>query len=156
MTHIKTYKFNTSNFPRHSIGFDRWADLFDLIDTPDYKPTTYPPHNIIKTSEYHYTLEVAVAGFKEGDIDITLEKNKLTVVGEIKEKTEPEYVYHGIANRSFNKVFTLMDTIIVEGASLQDGILKVFLKNSIPESDKPRKIEINKELLPSEKTLLID
>lgn len=155
MTNLKTYKFNTSNFPRH-IGFDRWADLFDLIDSPDYKPTTYPPHNIIKTSEYNYILELAIAGFKEEDVDITLEKNKLTIVGEIKEKVEPEYVYHGIANRSFNKVFTLMDTIIVEGASLQDGILKVFLKNSIPESEKPRKIVVNKELPVDNKKLLID
>lgn len=151
MTHVKTYQFNTSNFPRH-IGFDRWVDYFDLLEKPEIKATTYPPHNIIKTSEYNYTLELAIAGFKRSDIDITLEKNKLTIVGEIKEKVEPEYVYHGIANRTFTKSFVLMDTIVVDGASLEDGILKVYLKNCIPETDKPRKITINKE----EPKLLVD
>lgn len=147
MTNLqKIYKFNTSNFPSKisTIGFDRWADIFDLDVGETVKNSGFPPHNIVKTSEYNYILELAVAGFTENDIDITLEKNKITVVGNIKNKDEPEYIYRGIATRSFTKVFTLMDTIVVEGASLQDGILKVFLRNSIPEEEKPRKITINK------------
>jgi len=143
MTLSKTFKFNTSNFPSRHIGFDRWVDFFELLDTPEYnKSPSFPPHNIIKTSDFQYELELAVAGFKEDEFDITVEKNKMIITGEIKNKEEPEYLYRGIASRTFNKVFTLMDTILVEGASLKDGILRVHLKNSIPEAHKPKKIAI--------------
>lgn len=157
MTNIqKIYKFSTANLPSRSIGFDRWLDFFEL-DAPETKTTTFPPHNIVKTSEYNYILELAVAGFKQEDLDITLEKNRLVINGDIKEKETPEYIYHGIAGRTFSKTFTLMDTIIVEGASLQNGILRVYLKNSIPESDKPRKISITHEVQRLEdKQLLIE
>jgi molecular chaperone IbpA len=140
----KIYKFSTANLPSRSIGFDRWLDFFEL-DSIDHKPSTFPPHNIIKTSEYNYTLELAVAGFTENDIDITLEKNQLTIIGEAGDKSDVEYIYRGIASRAFTKKFTLMDTIFVEGASLKDGVLRVYLKNSIPETDKPKKITIDND-----------
>jgi len=125
-----------------NVGFDRWIDIPQLLSEERIK-TTFPPHNLIKVGEFEYIIELAVAGYKQSDLDITQEKSQLVIKGDIKEKEQTtEYIHKGLAGRNFTKSFTLADTIIVQSASLEDGILKVFLKNQIPERDKPRKIEI--------------
>jgi len=134
------------------VGFDR---IFDRMNAgaklaPIQK---YPPYNIVKTDENDYLIELAVAGFGTDDIDIELHNGALTITGNIETSSEDKYVYKGIANRSFERRFTLADTVEVEGVDIHQGILTVRLKNVIPEEKKPRKIPIGK---PTEKQLLTE
>jgi molecular chaperone IbpA len=139
------HKFLANDLNRiaeRAVGFDRMFDVFENMVT---EKSTYPHHNIIKTGQETYLVELAVAGFAESDISIELEKNVLHIRGE-KEETEFtqefEYLHRGIATRSFHKTIQLADTIEVGDASLEHGILRVFLQNIIPEEKKPKKIPI--------------
>lgn len=125
-----------------SIGFDRLLRFFAEDVDALAKPSSYPPHNILKISDHDYVVEMAVAGYSEEDLEINFEKNKLTIKGEIKREQEGEYLHKGLSSRAFTKVFTLIDTLIVKNASLTNGILRIELFNDIPEQQKPRKIQI--------------
>jgi molecular chaperone IbpA len=105
----------------------------------------YPPFDLIKEGENEYRIELAVAGFKADELDITAQQNVLIVSGRKNEETEQkgsDYIYRGIANRSFERRFALADHIQVRGADLKDGLLAVELVREIPEAMKPKKIEI--------------
>jgi len=104
--------------------------------------------NIVKIDEDNFVIELAVAGYKLSEIEITSQLNNLKIVGKKEEKDERTYVTKGIAGRSFSRDFTLADTIVVRDADLVDGILSVHLENVIPEERKPRKIAI-KQTLPA-------
>lgn len=134
------------------VGFDR---IFDRVNSAAKLANVqkYPPYNIVKTDENDYLIELAVAGFGPDDVDIELHNGVLTITGNIETSSEDKYVYKGIANRSFERRFTLADTVQVEGVDLNQGILTVRLKNVIPEEKKPRKIPIGK---PAEKQLLTE
>jgi len=125
-----------------SVGFDSLIREVESMLNDDAKPSTFPPHNIIK-DENRYVVELAIAGFKRDEIEISVEDNLLTIKGEQKETpTVGEYLHRGIGTRSFTKTIKLSDTVIVRGAELIDGILRVGLENVIPEHKKPRKVEI--------------
>jgi len=148
-----TFAYGRSLLPS-TVGFDRLLSTLDeALNIPEKVLTSYPPYNIAKISEDKYVIELAVAGFKREEIDITLEDNKLTIQGnankdEIADKT---YYHRGIALRNFTRVFTLADTVVVSNADLVDGMLVVQLHNVIPESKKPRKIALgNQKVLASE------
>lgn len=126
--------FNTS-----TVGFDQLVK--SLTDFP--KIPTYPPYNIKKTDENTYVIELAVAGFGKQDIELTLEKGTLTIKGNINQEETPDYLFKGIADRAFTRTFTLADTVEVKNADLINGMLKIWLERFIPESAKPKKIEIN-------------
>lgn len=127
-----------------SVGFDRLFDAFDQIEkAASTRPSTnYPPYNIIKRGENQYAVELAVAGFKPDELDVTAEGNKLTIVGQVKNSIEGEYLHKGIATRDFRHEFTLAETVVVKSADLRDGLLVVQLENVIPEEKRPRKIFI--------------
>jgi molecular chaperone IbpA len=136
---MRTY--DLSPLFRSTIGFDRLGRLLDASLATE--SVTYPPYNIEKLDENAYRLTMAVAGFGEKDIDITLQDNALTVSG--KAEAEPEtvqYLHRGIAGRAFERRFQLADHVEVEGARLENGLLHVELARRIPETLKPRKIEI--------------
>lgn len=132
-----------SNFSKSAVGFDdmfrRIADFSETLP----KIPAYPPYNIVKTGENTYAIEIAVAGFGKQDIELTLEDNVLTVKGSITADNSNDYVFKGIADRAFTRKFTLADTIEVQNADLINGMLKIWLERFIPESKKPKKIEIN-------------
>jgi molecular chaperone IbpA len=138
------------------VGFDTLIHEVENMFREDSKPSTFPPHNIIKLDDNQYVVELAVAGFKEDEIDITVFERMLTIKGQNKEKDVGEYLYRGIGTRSFIKSIKLMDTIEVKGAEFQDGILTIKLENILPENKKSRKIEITKVLPPGKKELLIE
>ena len=123
------------------VGFDRLLDTFDTMLSE--KPTTFPPHNIIKIDDNNYSVELAVAGFNEDEISVEILKGNLTISG-TKRKTEGEtnYLYHGIGVRSFQKNVRLADTVEVAGAILDNGILTVKLVDIIPIEKHPVKIAI--------------
>ena len=133
---------NLDPFWRTSIGFDR---LFDLVDESlRYQPEdNYPPCNITRTGENTYRISLAVAGFKPEQVGVTVNQSVLIVTGNADEKQgEGEYLYRGIAGRSFERRFNLADYIVVKGASLDEGLLQIELELVLPEAMKPRRIEI--------------
>ncbi|HEX7966780.1 MAG TPA: Hsp20 family protein [Stellaceae bacterium] len=135
--------FDLSPLFRSSIGFDRLMRLADAATRVDGTASAYPPYNIEATGENAYRLTMAVAGFAPEDLDITVKENALLVSGKSKKDDEaPKYLYRGIARRAFERRFQLADHIKVAGASLDNGLLHVDLVREIPETLKPRKIEI--------------
>jgi molecular chaperone IbpA len=133
---------NLDPFWRTSVGFDR---LFDLMDESlRYEPEDhYPPCNIVRTGEDKYRISLAVAGFKPEQISVTVHQNTLTIAGRANEKQgEAEYLYRGIAGRPFERRFNLADYVEVKRASFEDGLLQIELEREVPESMKPRKIEV--------------
>lgn len=130
---------------KFAVGFD---NIFDELQRVTTQRDNYPPYNVLKIDEDHFTIEVAVAGFQEGDISITVEKNVLTIKGEqaIKvykeDELEPEYLHRGISSRNFARTFTLADHVEVVGAKAENGILQVELERQVPEEQKPKSIAI--------------
>ena len=132
-----------------TLGFDRFFDEAERLLNVDARSVTssFPPHNIIKLNDTHYLVELAVAGFSKEEIDISVDGGNLVIKGEKKEnESKVQYLHKGIGTRSFTKTLTIADTVEVRGAEFKDGILRVGLENVIPESKKPRKIEIGSEL----------
>lgn len=137
-------KFDLTPFNRATVGFDR---VFDILDRQfaNSVSTTYPPYNIIKEGEDSYKIEVAVAGFREDELDITVKDYVLTVTGEQKRDEGAEgltYLHKGISARSFTRTFTLGDHVEVKGATVQNGLLVISLEREVPEEAKPKKIAI--------------
>lgn len=126
---------------RTAIGFDRLTRLMDTAQEAASAPA-YPPYNIAKTGDDSYRLTMAVAGFSQDDIEITVKDNQLIVAGRLRDETAGDLLYRGIAGRAFERRFALADHIVVEGADLQHGLLHVALKRVVPEALKPRRIEI--------------
>jgi molecular chaperone IbpA len=128
---------------RSSVGFDVFDNIFDSVFNLNESSSAYPPYNIIK-SKNNYTITMAVAGFSEEEIDISLEENELLIKGKSTVNNEKiEFLHKGIAARNFERKFQLADTIKVVDASYENGLLNIFLEREIPEHQKPRKIEIN-------------
>ena len=128
---------------RNSIGFDGFASLLDNALTSDSSISGYPPYNIEVCEENRYAITLAVAGFSEAELDIQIEKGVLTVRGDKSAKDKREYLYHGIANRTFERKFNLADYVKVTNAALANGLLTIELVKEIPEAMKPKSIAIN-------------
>jgi molecular chaperone IbpA len=128
---------------RSTVGFDRLFNMLDGVTQPD-QSQSYPPYNIERTGENAYRITMAVAGFDESEITIEAREHALTVKGERATETEGEneYLYRGIAKRAFERRFQLADYVEVRGASLKNGLLHIDLVREIPETLKPRRIEI--------------
>ena len=136
--------FDFSPFRRSTVGFDR---LFDMLENSSLggPQENYPPFDLIKSGENEYRIELAVAGFKPEEIDITAQQNVLLVSGRKSEESDEkggDFIYRGIANRSFERSFALADHIQVRGADMRDGLLSIELVREIPEAMKPKKISI--------------
>ena len=136
--------FDFAPFRRSTVGFDR---LFDMLENSSMGQASenYPPFDLIKLGDNDYRIELAVAGFKPDEIDIVAQQNVLVVTGKKSDESEDrgsDYIYRGIANRSFERRFALADHIQVRGADLKDGLLAIELVREIPEAMKPKKINI--------------
>jgi molecular chaperone IbpA len=150
--------FDFAPFRRSTVGFDR---LFDMLENNSFGQTqeNYPPFDLIKVGENEYRIELAVAGFKPDELDITAQQNVLIVSGRKNEDGEQagsDYIYRGIATRSFERRFALADHINVKAADVRDGLLAIDLVREIPESMKPKKINIGGEAKASEQTVQIE
>ncbi|RXJ72817.1 heat-shock protein [Veronia nyctiphanis] len=128
---------------RNSVGFDRFASLLNNALTTD-SATGYPPYNIEVLDEGKYAITLAVAGFKQGELDINVDRGLLSVRGEKEKSSDSKYLHRGIANRTFERKFNLADYIEVRGAELEDGLLTISLEKEVPETLRPKKIEISK------------
>ena len=131
---------------RHSVGFERMQRLLDASARMESSAPSYPPYNIEQMGEDAYRISLAVAGFSEQDLDVTVEENTLVVTGRLAEDTEDkEFLHRGIAGRAFERRFELADHIKVIGGSLVNGLLNIDLEREIPEESRPRKIAIEKK-----------
>lgn len=132
-----------SPFYRSTVGFDRVFNRLDTLVGQEAK--TYPPYNIERTGEDAYRISIAVAGFAQGDIAIETKENSLVVKGAKAADTDKtrEFLHRGIAERAFELRFQLADHVEVQGANLENGLLHLELKRELPESKKPRTIQIN-------------
>jgi len=130
---------------RNSIGFDRLASLLDTALRTDSVSNAYPPYNIEMIEENRYAITLAVAGFNQQDLNVSVENNILTVSGKRDRDDEHKYLYQGIAQRSFERKFNLADFVEVKDASFSNGLLTISLEKEIPEAMKPRTIAISQD-----------
>ncbi len=128
---------------RATIGFDRMMNLLDAQTRLD-QGDGYPPYNIEKMGEDQYRIIMAVAGFGEDDLDVTVKENGLTIKGKKAgaEDQDVKYLYRGIATRTFERRFELADHIKVTSAKLENGLLSLDLVREVPEAMKPRSVKI--------------
>lgn len=128
---------------RATVGFDRIADLMDRVLATDVAQPTYPPYNIEKTADDAYRISVAVAGFSADELSVEVKEGALTIAARKTAEDEPRtYLHRGIATRAFERRFALADHVRVAGATHADGMLHIDLVREVPETLKPRRIEI--------------
>ena len=119
----------------HFLGFHN--DFFEGFRTV----STYPPYNV-REKDDKGVIEFAVAGFTEKDLKVEVKDQTLHVYGCKEEKKSEDFYHKGISDRTFQKKFKLHEHIVINGAELKDGLLKVAYHRDVPESEKPKKIEI--------------
>ena len=136
--------FDFSPLYHSTIGFDRLADMLNTAQRVE-QIGGFPPYNVERTGADEYRITMAVAGFSSDELELTAEPNKLTVRGQksAEERQDSEYLYRGIAARTFEQTFNLADHVKVVGASLEHGLLAINLAREIPEALKPRNVEIH-------------
>jgi len=144
MTQFTLRSLDIPALHRHAIGFDQLFEQMERTFANSRGNDNYPPHNVVKLDDTHFVVEVAVAGFKQDEIDVELKDGVLVVKGE-KAKVEdvkPEYLHKGISARNFTRSFSLAENVEVRGATVENGILAVALELVIPEEKQPKKIAI--------------
>ncbi len=141
-----TTAFSLAPLFRHSVGFDRFNDLFESAARNE-AGSSYPPYNVEKHGDDHYRIVVAAAGFQEQDLDLQVEKGVLTVSGGKRDSSAESitYLHQGIAQRGFKLSFRLADHIEVKGADLANGLLSIDLLRIVPEEAKAKRIPIGSE-----------
>lgn len=139
---MQTYDFTP--FYRSTVGFDR---LFNRLDSAvGQEAKSYPPYNIERLADDQWRVIVAVAGFAASDIAVEVEQNNLTIKGAKapeSDSNERHYLHRGIAERSFELRYQLGDYVEVTHAGIENGLLNIELQRDVPDSKKPRKIEIH-------------
>jgi molecular chaperone IbpA len=143
-------RFDFTPYSRNTVGFDR---LFELLENNGRtaQNENYPPFNIERIGENDYRVTVAVAGFKNDEIEITAQQNLLIVAGQkdAESNDNRDFLHMGIASRNFERKFQLADHIHVTDADLADGLLTITLVREVPEALKPRRIEIGGQAVPT-------
>lgn len=131
---------------RALVGFDQ---MFDQIERrfAGQVNNNYPPHNVIKTGDNSYEIQIAVSGFDKSEIKVEVDQDQLVISGErLKDDDdEHEYLYRGLATRNFVKSLTLAEYMEVKDASIKNGILTVSIERVVPEALKPRLVSIKGE-----------
>ena len=132
-------QFDPFRIAKFGVGFDSVIDRIqsDFFTDSFQGNQNFPPYNIIKRDGLNYDIEMAVAGFAEEDLEIEYADNVLTVSSKdsdpFKDSKEPEYVHKGISARQFTKKFSLADDVIVNDASMKNGMLKISMEKVVPE-----------------------
>jgi len=135
-------RYDMTPLLRSTVGFDRFDRLFDSA-MRSAQGSSFPPYNIVKSGEDAYRVSIAVAGFTEADLDITVQDHSLLVEGKQRpDEEEVTYLHRGLAGRAFQRRFELADDIKVADAKLENGLLHIDLKREVPEHKRPRKVEI--------------
>jgi molecular chaperone IbpA len=139
----KEFRFDLNQLHKMTVGFDRLFDQMLLAgEYPNTVSTGYPPYNVERVTDDSWRVTIAVAGFGEDDIEVIVDQGNLNVNGKKSDKTDENMLYHGIANRQFNRSFQLADYVEVEEATLKDGMLTLNLVRNVPEALRPKKIKL--------------
>lgn len=142
---MQLVRLDTNTLNKMLIGWDR---MFEEMENrwANSVQSNYPPHNVIKTGENTYEIQLAVSGFDKKEITVEIDQNQLVIQGQRnREEESVSYLYRGLATRDFQRVFPLADHIEVKSSSIRNGVLSIHLERVIPESLKPRRIEIKGE-----------
>lgn len=138
-TRIETIWRDLSPF---AVGFDRTFDTLSILANSKAQNTNYPPYSIRKLPDDKYSIELAVAGFDEKDIDIEVTEQNLIIDGKKPDEMNENLIHQGLASRNFNRKFVLSEDMVVQGAALSNGILYIGIQRVIPENKKPKKIPL--------------
>lgn len=138
---------HASPFPSSTVFPQSLSALLDIIENgvEMLEQSNYPPHNLLRHGPDHFEIEIALAGFAQEDIDITVDGRKLRVTGKVHKpvgEDVPTYLRRGIARRDFTLTWNLVEHVEVTSARFEQGLLKIELNRDIPEAKKPRKIDI--------------
>lgn len=140
--------FSLAPLFRHSVGFDRFDDLITNALRAD-QSSGYPPYDIIRDADGRYRIVMAVAGFREQELTITVQENELRLSGRVDSAVDEDegrtWLHRGIARRAFERTFRLADHVRVTGANLKEGLLTVSLEQVVPEEAKPRMVPIQSD-----------
>lgn len=154
MTNQRTLTLRSLDVPsihKFGIGFDSMFN--ELLRTTQQSQTHYPPYNIVKETEDKFRIEVATAGFNQGEVTIELNNRLLTIRGSkaapVAIETdaeavviEDEYLHQGISKRDFEREFTLAEHVKIIDATNVNGILTIYLERIVPEEARPKSIDI--------------
>ena len=133
---------NFNQLTPYAVGYDKMFDNLSRYVDNNVSSTGFPPYNIRKEGDYHYVIEMALAGFGKEDIQVEVAESTLSIRS-VKENPEDESVVHrGISFRRFERKFTLADDLVVNSANLENGMLYIDLERVVPEEKKPRLIEV--------------
>ena len=132
---------NFNQLTPYAVGYDKLFDNLSRYVDNNVSSTGFPPYNIRKEGDYHYVIEMALAGFSKEDIEVEVADGTLSVRSDKKEDAA-DNLYRGISFRKFNRKFTLSDDIVVNDAALDNGMLTINLERVVPEEKKPRLIEV--------------
>ena len=133
---------NFNQLTPYAVGYDRVFDQLQKYVQNNVQSSGFPPYNIQKGGDYNYSIEIALAGFSKDDIEVEVAENTLSVRSDKKADTDDDAIHRGISYRRFDRKFTLADDIVVTGASLENGLLRIDLERVIPEEKKPRLVEV--------------
>ena len=149
MTRMDFTKLFDMNADKFFVGYEPVLKrIQEAHETLAKSIPNYPPYNIVKVADNKYVIEVAVAGFGKHNLDVTIEDGTLTIAGRTdvgdleKEGLNNQYLYKGIADRNFARKFSIADSVEIKNAELINGMLKIWLENIIPDSKKPKKVDI--------------
>ena len=132
---------NFNQLTPYAVGYDKVFDNLSRYVDNNVSSTGFPPYNIRKEGDYHYVIEMALAGFSKEDIEVEVADGTLSVRSDKKDDVA-DNLYRGISFRKFNRKFTLSDDIVVNDAALDNGMLTINLERIVPEEKKPRLIEV--------------
>ena len=132
---------NFNQLTPYAVGYDKLFDNLSRYVDNNVSSTGFPPYNIRKEGDYHYVIEMALAGFSKEDIEVEVADGTLSVRSDKKDDAA-DNLYRGISFRKFNRKFTLSDDIVVNDAALDNGMLTINLERVVPEEKKPRLIEV--------------
>ena len=132
---------NFNQLTPYAVGYDKLFDNLSRYVDNNVSSTGFPPYNIRKEGDYHYVIEMALAGFSKEDFEVEVADGTLSVRSDKKDDAS-DNLYRGISFRKFNRKFTLSDDIVVNDAALDNGMLTINLERVVPEEKKPRLIEV--------------
>ena len=133
---------NFNQLTPYAVGYDRIFDHLNNYVSNNVTSTGFPPYNIRKEGDYNYVIEMALAGFSKKDIEIEVADGTLTIRSTKENEESEDTIHRGISYRKFNRKFTIADDIVVNDASLDNGMLQINLERIVPEEKKPRLIEV--------------
>ena len=139
---LSLFHDNFNKLTPYAVGYDRIFDHLSRYVDNNVTSTGFPPYNIRKEGDYNYTIEMALAGFGKKDIEVEVVEGTLSVRSMKENDEDNAPVYRGISRRRFDRKFTVADDVVVNGASLENGMLTIDLERVVPEEKKPRLITV--------------